>query len=216
MALSRSGRAATTGTGTDADIRIIDRRKFAELSDKAKPHTRQRNAADVYALVLHQMGFSRGNDPDRYDGVTAHYIILSDGGLYQLHDHSVRLPAANGFNSRSLSVEFAGNFPSRPRSTNPKHFWSPDTHGMDQLTPAQVASGRWMIDRFVCEGWLTHVLAHRQSGKHRQNDPGPDVWREVGAWAVRQYGLEWGGDGFSIGDGQAIPPKWWGSTGGVA
>lgn len=147
--------------------RIVDRRAHARLSADATEHARSRPAEDVYALVLHQMGFSRGSDPSRYDGVTAHYVILPDGGLYWLHDPTVRLPAAGGLNSGSVSVEFAGNLPSRARSTDPKHFWRPETHGMDQLTDAQVKAGRSLVAELRRQGGLTHVLAHRQGGPNR-------------------------------------------------
>ncbi|MCH9681290.1 MAG: N-acetylmuramoyl-L-alanine amidase [Deltaproteobacteria bacterium] len=197
------------------DIRgsgIVDRRAFAQLTDETARHTRARAVEDVYALVLHQMGFSRGSDPGRYDRVTAHYLVLPDGRVYQLHDHDKRLPAASGLNTGSVSVEFAGNLPSRARSTDPKHYWSPDSHGMDQLTPAQVAGGRMLVDTLYRQGWLTHILAHRQGGPGRGLDPGPDIWREVGAWAVRQYGLDWGGPDFAVSGGSPIPAHWWGAV----
>lgn len=197
------GRRSTTG-------RIHDRRSRARLRDKAQRQTRTRSADDVYAVVLHQMGFSRGSNVDRYDRVTAHYAILPDGTILHLHDHEKRLPASSGLNHGSIAIEFAGNFPSRSRSNEDRHFWQPDVFGKDQLTPAQVESARWLLSRFKDEGWLTHVLAHRQSGPQRQNDPGPDVWREVGAWAVQQLGLDWGGDAFSVTGGRPIPASWWG------
>lgn len=196
--------------------RIVDRRRFARLDDYAAEHTRTREASEVYALVLHQMGFSRGNDPSRYDEVTAHYVVLPDGGIYWLHDHTTRLPAAGGLNSGSVSVEFAGNLPSVAGSTNPKAFWSPDTHGMDQLTAEQIAGGRALVNALHGQGWLTHILAHRQGGPERQNDPGPDVWREIGAWAVKEHGLAWGGEGFAVNRGLPIPKDWWGPNGGGA
>lgn len=196
--------------------RIVDRRRFARLDEDAAEHTRTRDASEVYALVLHQMGFSRGGDPRRYDGVTAHYLVLPDGGIYWLHDHTTRLPAASGLNSGSVSVEFAGNLPSVARSTNPKAFWSPETHGMDQLTAEQITAGRALVDALYGQGWLTHVLAHRQGGPNRENDPGPDVWREIGAWAVRERGLAWGGEAFAVNRGLPIPKDWWGPVNGGA
>ncbi len=191
---------------------IVDRRAFAQLTANAAEHTRSRPAEDVYALVLHQMGFSRGSDPERYDKVTAHYVVLPDGGVYQLHDHTQRLPAAGGLNTGSVSVEFAGNLPSRARSTHRSHFWRPDTHGSNQLTGAQVAGGRMLVDTLFRQGWLSHILAHRQGGPGRGLDPGPDIWREVGAWAVWQYGLEWGGPSFAVNGGSPIPAHWWGAV----
>ena len=60
---------------------------------------------------------------------------------------------------------------------------------------------------------LTHVLAHRQSSGTRENDPGPDVWFDVGQWAVNTLGLKDGGPGFKIDTGNPIPEEWrtWGS-----
>jgi N-acetylmuramoyl-L-alanine amidase len=193
--------------------KIVDRRKQARLTADAKKHTSTRKASDVFALVLHQMGFDRGNDPRKYDKVTAHYIVLQDGGTYQLHDHTIRLPASSGLNAGSVSVEFAGNLPSRARSTNPKAFWSPDTKGMDQLTPQQSEAGRALLHHLVHNHGFTHVYAHRQGGQKRENCPGPDVWREVGAWGVQQFGLSWGGEGWAVDAGKIhglpIPAAWW-------
>lgn len=64
---------------------------------------------------------------------------------------------------------------------------------------------------------LTHVLAHRQSSAARENDPGPDLWRGVGQWAVENRGLNDGGPKFKVGDGNPIPDAWrtWGSGGGT-
>jgi hypothetical protein len=55
---------------------------------------------------------------------------------------------------------------------------------------------------------LTHVLAHRQSSATRENDPGPDIWSQVGQWAVDTLGLKDGGPGFKIGSGNPIPEAW--------
>ncbi|MCX4239169.1 N-acetylmuramoyl-L-alanine amidase [Paraliomyxa miuraensis] len=201
-----------SGSNLPGGGKIVDRRKHARLTDDAASHTRTRKASDVRALVLHQMGFSRGNDPKRYDGVTAHYVVLPDGGIYWLHDHTTRLPASGGLNSESVAVEFAGNLPSRAGSTNPDAFWGADKFGMDQLEPAQIEGGRALVDALRRQGWLTHIYAHRQGGPNRENDPGPDVWREVGMWAIRKYGLQWGGEGFAVNKGKPIPAHWWGAV----
>jgi N-acetyl-anhydromuramyl-L-alanine amidase AmpD len=189
---------------------VVSRIDQAQPTAYVLEHARSRDPANVWAIVLHQMGFSRGNDPSRYDRVNAHYVILPDGGTYQLYGHEVRLPAASALNEGSVSVEFAGNFPSRARSDDPAHFWSPGTAGRDQLTAEQIAAGRALLRGLRARG-VTTVLAHRQGGAERQNDPGPDVWREVAAYGVEQLGMEWGGPGWSAGQGQPIPDHWWGS-----
>ena len=87
--------------------RIQDRTAFTPR-DKRKGN---RDMKKVYALVLHQMAFSRGNDNTKYDNVTAHFAILPDGQILQLHPLSALMWTSNGFNTGSVGVEFAGNFP---------------------------------------------------------------------------------------------------------
>ncbi len=188
--------------------------RIVNLLDESPPEKRVASRPDAWAAVLHQMGFSRGDDPRRYRKVTAHYIITPNGTIAQLHPIHARLNAAHGFNRGGVSIEFAGNFPSSSRSSDPSDFWSPDTHGMDQLTVAQVEAGRWLLGHLrdtvhPSLGFqLTTVLAHRQSSGDRGNDPGPDVWTNVGQYAVDNMGLKDGGPGFSVGTGKPILASW--------
>ena len=199
------GVLVTAGAGRRVG-EILDRRKQAQLSEKAAPHTKKRTTKP-WALVLHQMGFSRGNNPAAYDKTTAHYKILPDGTIMWSWNDDVRLPAAGALNEGSWSVEFAGNLPSQPGSRDPDRYYKPTRFGMDQLTVAQVEAGRDLIDHLIDRG-LTTVLAHRQGGEERQNDPGPDIWYRVAEWGIRKRNLKWGGPDFSVGGGQPIP-AWW-------
>ncbi len=190
---------------------IVDLRGEASPNKKAAPHVRMRKNIP-YATTLHQMSFSRGNDPRKYLGVTAHYIVLQDGTIAQLYDHNVRLPASNGFNTGSISIEFAGNFPSKSRSTQAKHYWFPKgMHGnpnrMNQLTAAQARAGQFLL-RYLKARGFTHVLAHRQSAGDKGNGPGPDIWGAIGEYGVRRLGLSDGGLGYAIGSGNPIKDSW--------
>ena len=185
-------------------FRIEDR---THLTPKSK-RIRSRDPKTVYALVLHQMAFSRGNDPSKYDKVTAHYAILPDGKILQLHPVSAYLYASNGFNRGSVAVEFAGNFPNtRGRC------WQQDKYGCHTLTAAQIEAGRYLVQHLISSIGLTHILAHRQSSGTRENDPGPAIWYYVGQWAIDKHGLKDGGPGFKIGSGNPIPSAWrtWGT-----
>lgn len=191
-----------TGTSSKLGTRIEDRTAFTP-KDKRKNLKRGK----VYALVLHQMAFSRGNDTKKYDTVTAHFIITPDGKIAQLHPISAYLYASNGFNKHSVSVEFAGNFPSiRGRCWKSKKF------GCHKLTSAQIEAGRYLIRYLINKIGLTHILTHRQSSGSRGNDPGPDIWYHIGQWAIENLGLRDGGAGFKIGGGLPIPDSWrtWG------
>src|SRR5436190_22907841 len=70
-----------------------------------------RDMKKVYALVLHQMAFSRGSNNTKYDTVNAHFAILPDGQILPLHPLKALLWTSNGFNAGSVGVEFASNFP---------------------------------------------------------------------------------------------------------
>ncbi|MCH5373573.1 MAG: N-acetylmuramoyl-L-alanine amidase, partial [Planctomycetes bacterium] len=179
--------------------RITDRTAYSP-KDKRK---RTRDLGSVYALVLHQTGFSRGNEHKRYNKVTAHFVILPNGDILQLHPMSAYLYSSNGFNRGSVSVEIVGNLPSdRGRC------WKPERFGCNELTSEQVRSGRYLIRYLIKKIGLTHVLAHRQSSGTRGNDPGPDVWYRIGQWAVDKLGLDDGGPGFKIHSGNPIPKTW--------
>jgi peptidoglycan hydrolase-like protein with peptidoglycan-binding domain len=185
----------------------IDGSKIIDLTARADKSNRkgQRDPKTVYALVLHQMACcANRKDPlNSYLKIGSHFAILRDGRILQLHPVSALVWASNGFNNRSVAVEFAGNFPNT-RGT----WWKGDQYGKDRVTPAQVEAGRYLIRWLVKSMRLTHVLAHRQSSGTRENDPGPDIWYHVGQWAVDNLKLRDGGPGFKIGDGAAIPDAW--------
>lgn len=194
-----------TGAAAATDCRIIDLTSQAEHSHRKG----KRDPKSVYALVLHQMACCyRRRDPLRsYLRTKAHFVILPEGQILQLHPVSALLWASHGFNSKSVAVEFAGNFP------NVKgRWWKGETYGRDRPTPAQLEAGRCLVRHLVRTIGLRVVLAHRQSSNMRENDPGPEVWFHVGQWAVDTLGLSDGGSGFKIGNGKPILDAWrtWG------
>lgn len=178
---------------------LVDRTAHSP-KDKRK---KVRNINDVHALVLHQAGFSRGNDHHKYDKVTAHFVILPNGTILHLHPLTAYLYASNGFNKFSVAVEFVGNFP----STQGKCY-KPERFGCNEVTDAQIKAGRELIRYLIKTIGLTHILAHRQSSGSRGNDPGPDIWYRVGQWAVSELGLKDGGPGYKVQSGQSIPDSW--------
>lgn len=190
--------------GSGETCTIQDR---THLTDKKKRIKSKR--IGPYALVLHQMAFSRGSDVTKYDNVTSHYAILPDGALLRLHPDSAYLSASNGFNAGSVAVEFAGNFPNTKGKC-----WEAKKFGCHAVTAEQVRAGRCLVRHLVKAIGLTHVLAHRQSSNMRENDPGPDLWYNVGEWAIKTLGLKDGGPGFEVGSGNPIPDEWrtWGRS----
>ncbi len=185
---------------------VEDRTAYGLASNRIKT----RAVSSVYALVLHQTGFSRGNYAEKYTKVKAHYVIMPNGRILQHHPIDAYLYASNGFNKGSVAVEFVGNMP----NTNGNRY-KPEKYGSDDLTTDQINAGRDLVQHLMDEIGLTHVLAHRQATAQRQNCPGPDIWYNVGQWGVFQHGLKDGGYGFTISDGKPIPDLWrnWGVFG---
>lgn len=174
--------------------------------------TRPTGMSEVDGLVLHQTGFSRGNAIDRYDGITSHFVILPNGQIIQLHPLDEYLYASNNFNRYTVAVEFVGNFPN-----DKGNWWKGDKFGRNNLSQAQINAGRWLVDylreempRLGSPG-LNYVYAHRQSSASRGNDPGPDVWYNVGHWAAQKRGLPHtptGDDDYTVGSGNPIKSSW--------
>ena len=210
------GVGSTSGRGPGAlggasGARIID---LTAQADKSR-RKGTRDPRKVYALVLHQMACCfKPTDPlKRFLSFGAHFAILADGRILQLHPVSALLWASNGFNPGSVAVEFAGNFP----NINGK-WWEGDRFGRNRPTPAQLDAGRYLVRHLIKTIGLTHVLAHRQSSHTRDNDPGPEIWYHVGQWAVERLGLKDGGPGYKHPTGgKPIPDQWrnWGRAGGA-
>jgi hypothetical protein len=167
---------------------------------------RNRMSARIDSAVLHQTAFSRGSLPDLYLNVHAHFVVMPDGGILQLHPIDAYLVASSAFNDDAVAIEFVGNFPNERGQ-----YWVGDgTAGRHVLSPQQIGSGRDLL-RYLRDTYtISFVFAHRQGEKEsaRGNCPGPDIWYNVGEWAVRELGMSDGGKGYKEGNGSPIPDSW--------
>lgn len=162
-----------------------------------------RNMKSIDSIVLHQMAFDRGNDLAKYNQVGAHFIVMHNGSIGQLYDYSDYLNASNGFNGRSIAIEFAGNFP------DPDFKWWPGNKSRSLLTPAQAYAGRSLIYKIVSEiDTIKYIYGHCQSSNTRPVDPGPDIWLNVAEWGIDTYGLTDKLPKPSTGSGIPIPRSW--------
>jgi N-acetyl-anhydromuramyl-L-alanine amidase AmpD len=194
---------ALAGAGIVAFVVVkTSRLQTVNLIGEAPKSKRHERIGTIDAVVLHQTGFTRGLDPRRYLKVTAHFVVLADGTVVQLHPLEARLSASDGFNGRSVSIEFVGNF----QSADGK-WWQPSQFGADLVTVEQVEAGRELL-RALKRAGVRFVFAHRQSSASRGNDPGPDLWANVGQWAVDRLGFSDGGAGYVIDQGNPIPDEW--------
>jgi len=166
-----------------------------------------RKLAAINAIVLHHMAYNIGNNVDLYKQVGAHYIVTSDGQIAQLYNDLDFLNASNNFNPRSIAIEFAGNF-----SNERYHWWK--NRGVQipdrcYLTPAQIGAGRCLLTTLKARiPGIQYLYAHRQSSQDREGDPGPDVWYNIGEWALNKLNLTDRRPRSYEGTGQPIPGTW--------
>lgn len=177
----------------------VDRTEFT-LQDNRK---KERPLSDVWALVLHQTAFSRGNDPALYNRTKAHFLIVPDGTVVQLHPMTNVVWASHGFNNHSVAVEIVGNF----RSDRHKYY-KPHKYGQHDLTVEQAIGGFRLIEYLIKEAGIRNVLTHRQASNNKSNCPGPDIWCNIGERAIERYDIGDGGPQFKVGTGKPIPDSW--------
>lgn len=175
--------------------------KAKALRDKKAYQGKPRSPEVVNGVVLHQMGFSRGDAIEKYYPVTAHFIVTRNGAIAQLHDFEESLYASNFLNGSTIAIEFAGNL------RNDRGRWWQGGSSEDLLAPEQVAAGRYILDIVRSYG-IRKVYAHRQAtGGRRANCCGPEIWRSIAEHAILNLGYEDTRDK-TFGPGSKIPETW--------
>jgi N-acetyl-anhydromuramyl-L-alanine amidase AmpD len=180
---------------------------IVDLTAKTPQNYRIKNrmSARIDTVVLHQTSFSRGNVPENYLSVHAHYVVMQDGRIVQLHPIEKYLVASSAFNDDAISVEFVGNFPDERG-----HYWEGKTYGQHTLAQLQIEGGRDLV-QYLNEAYtISFLFAHRQGEKEnsRGNCPDPDIWYNIGEWAKLNLQMSDGGKGYIEGNGSPIPDSW--------
>ena len=176
---------------------------------------RERRPREVDLIVLHQTGTPRPADlaAPGLDRVKAHALVLDSGEVRQLHPWLARLRYGSGaWNSRCISVEHRANLPGRYHRGEPR-WWRPDLVPPEAWSAderrAQVLASRDLLRLLVAELPAVRFIApHRMVQAGKGGCCGPDLWREVGEWAIRELGLVLPQPHEG---GSALPPTWRGT-----
>jgi hypothetical protein len=187
---SRGERRHIYGDGTAARraVEALGRRSFDVRTSRPS-----RSVESLTTIVLHQMDVTHSAplpdmtsdtniDSDHsLDHVIAHFIVRTDGTLIYTHDIEHTLNDGGG--RRGIDIEFEGDFGCRPTPSDPR------------LSEAAIRGGRRLLlwlDGFL--PGLSHIHPH---GQVQRGDPsklhtccGPDVWMNVGEWAVQNFSWE--------------------------
>ena len=199
------------GTG----LIIVDMRSNAIPKYDGKPYTAlPREIGSVWGGCLHQTACSYGDvNWRRFRSTNAHFLVRRPHGLvYWIHDLKSIIPAANGYNSLTYSVEVEAM--ARGKLDDPSTAWKrPSLEATASQLDMTDALLCWIDDTIDALGGNQRVLvAHRQSSGTRAHDPGERIWREVAVRVQTALGLYDGGEpGHGpafIGSGAPIPREW--------
>lgn len=153
-----------------------------------------RALASVDVVVLHQMGFVWKRENAMWAKVRAHFAIHRDGLIDALTPVAVRMRYGSGHvNRHCVSIEHEGNYAQGFDADGKPTFYKPTKFGAHVLddAPGQVEASRALLRhlRGSLPG-LRYVAAHRHIERGKPGCPGPDLWREVGEWALHELDLE--------------------------
>lgn len=176
----------------------------------AEYRVRLRDPSSITQIVVHQMGCAGSWRPDSsmWAKVRAHYVCRFDGSVLMNHRPEVRMRYGCGVANRySINIEHQGNYPSDKGA-----WYMGDKYGRDEVLahPEMVRASRELIRSLVAAyPSIRRIVPHRVLTANRANCCGPDLWTEVGEWAVRELGLRC--DHAPIMGGLPIPDMWRGA-----
>lgn len=171
---------------------MIDRTADSPASHRI----RTRDPDEVDTVWFHQTGTASGLLDATLVRTRAHALVLEAGEALQLHPWLARMRYGSGSrgNPRGINIEHRANLPGRYHRGEGR-WWRPDLVPPERWCPderrAQVLASRALLRVLRAElPALRFVGAHRQVEAAKAGCPGPDLWREVGEWAIREIGLE--------------------------
>ena len=184
--------------------------RLRDLTDRAPQSyvMRPRRIAEIRAVVLHQTGFDtwRESNP-MWAKVRAHFVVHRSGLVSQLHPITARMRFGCGRgNAWAINIEHEGNYPLGWDEDGEDVYYRPEKFGRSRIedAPEQITAGRALL------AYLHEQIPSLMVGAHRQVDDlkggccGPDIWREIGQFAIDSLGMA----EMPVAGGLPIPDRW--------
>lgn len=187
-------RGPSIGTSRGEVIRQPRQRGY----DIRTSHLRRRDLTTIRRVILHQTGEMLAGptlfpspdfreDNHRLDVVIAHFVIRSTGEVLYTHDAQLVLNGTAALRD-SIEIEFHGSFNNHNfrRSQTELQVAEQD----DRVDPVQLLAARNLLRWLAYSSGMaiTSIHPHQQySPESRPNCPGPDIWVNVGEWALREF-----------------------------
>lgn len=185
--------SATTDEERDAiAVPRFDIRRIAAVRPTVEIEEIWLHSTDGNTLDAHDLPEADDDDEIRshasVDSIIAHLVVLFDGTIVYTHD--VEYPLNDVGASKGIDIEFAGSFANA--STPPPAGTVGDPMRQNgRATPAQLRAGRTLV-RYLKQRIpsIQRIHPHGQFTAIKRNScPGPDVWVNVGQWAVDELHL---------------------------
>jgi hypothetical protein len=206
-------------TANDA---FVDLRSKPRSKDRGLPKGR-RDWSSITGITLHQTSVVFGGPEHRgVINVPAHAMTFGDGQIALLNPPTALMWHGNGFNRHDIGIEIdchacgiEGVY-TEPGKDGPNTFWRPASRPDRmpvEVTDAQIEATKRLIHYYVNlveskGGKIKYVHAHRQSA-NKPADPGSKIWKHIGVWAQKQFGLSTETTGSDLrGVGHPIPTAW--------
>ena len=187
-------------------IQIIDRTSESASHDRTangRTITRARQTQPESAIrgaFLHQCDFYNPR-VSRYDVIIAHFAVLRSGQVVQVRPVTTVLNSVSA--GHAVDIEFEGAYPSIMQIRRARRRGRDALANLPKPTVEQYLAGRGLLEHLRRTLGIGHVWAHRQTSRmQRDNCPGPQLWYNVGEWAIRNLNMSSGGVR------RTIPDEW--------
>lgn len=156
--------------------------EIVDLRGKVPPPKNGRNMrawSDIEGIVLHRTACVLGENPMRFTEGNYHIAVTLGGKIVLAHPFELWIGHSHNTSPWTIGIEFDGNPEGKPG-----YYWKPGG-GPHPITDAQVKASWVLLDilekAFTTGGSkIRYILAHRQSNKDRECDPGWECWQKIG------------------------------------